>query len=86
MSASNEWQERHLTPAGWLDGSTKLDHYRTPTHVEPPADRVLSVTVHDYWPSMARREHWIDEDYRSEDGELVTRLLEQFGQPSPYVG
>ena len=79
MSASNEWWMWHLTPNGWVAGSEKLDHHREPQHVDPPDDRVLSVAVHDLWPSTFRRLHWEDELFRVDDDRVVAELLEKYG-------
>jgi hypothetical protein len=41
MTASREWTEYHLTPAGWMRGSEKTDFDQN--EVTPPADRVLTM-------------------------------------------
>ena len=79
MSASDEWWEWHLTPRGWIEGDEKLDHQPRVQRVEPPVDRVLTVCVHDYWPSVYRRQHWVTEEFRSADADVVNRLIEQYG-------
>jgi hypothetical protein len=79
MSASNEWWTWHLTPRGWVSGSEKLDHYREPKQVEPPSDRVLSLVVHDYWPSTYRQEHWLTEEFGSSNDEQARQLLAWYG-------
>lgn len=83
MSASNEWWTWHLTPNGWVEGSEKLDHHRQVQQVqqvEPPADRVLTLVVHDYWPSVYRRQHWVTEEFGSTDDDTTRQLLERYGR------
>lgn len=59
MSLSNEWFEYHLTPAGWIAGTEKLDSGTR--NVPVPTDRVLTVQFHDSRssiyskPELARR-------------------------------
>lgn len=42
MSASDEWEDVHLTPSGWVDGSDKRD-FAGVTHRPVPPDAVLTV-------------------------------------------
>lgn len=43
MTASYEWTEYHLPPAGWVRGSEKTDFGRE--EVEPPVDRLLACVI-----------------------------------------
>lgn len=77
MSASNEWEEYHLTPIGWVHGSSKMDHAYLPH--DPPADRVLTIRAHDYVAStFSGRKQWIEEVWRSDDATSVALLRERF--------
>jgi hypothetical protein len=79
MSASYEWTEWHLTPAGWIRGSERTDFSKTIK--EPPTDRVLTVTYTDENSGYsAHQSH--SEDWRGEDADSVAALLEQYG-PAP---
>lgn len=40
MAASNEWDEWHLTPSGWVKGTEKTDFALN--EVPPPKDRVAT--------------------------------------------
>ena len=46
MSASNEWEEWHLTPTGWVPGSEQIDFVGV-KQVAPPSDRVLTNGYHE---------------------------------------
>ena len=50
MSASNEWMEWHLTPAGWVAGSAKLD-FKKLIERETPQDRVLTCKYREHMSS-----------------------------------
>lgn len=82
MAASNEWEEMHLTPAGWVQGSALYDFKRK----EPkptPSDAVLTVRRHVYLPAYGAKVQ-VDET-RSElsrDADLIKALLERYGEPT----
>ena len=50
MSASDEIDEMHLTPNGWVQGSSKID-FSGWTHRTPPADRLLSASFREHMSS-----------------------------------
>ncbi|MFT3927461.1 MAG: hypothetical protein QM778_33315 [Myxococcales bacterium] len=82
MSASNEWNEYHLTPRGWEPGSFKTDFAGIKERPTPP-DRAMTCTSHEYQSGIySKVDRWTDEDWRSADAALVARLLVQFG-PCP---
>lgn len=79
MSASYEWTEWHLTPAGWVRGSERTDFGRE--EVEPPSDRVVTVRYIDENSGYkAHQSH--SEEWRSDDDVAVKSLLDQYG-PAP---
>ncbi|MCF7456248.1 MULTISPECIES: hypothetical protein [Vibrio] len=81
MAASNEWQEQHLTPKGWVTGNAKYDNgYKdSPT----PEDVVLTVRKSMYLGSSHGKPHIdLEETFRSKDSVLVQELLDQFGEPT----
>lgn len=82
MSASHEWTDWHLTPTGWVEGTSKLDSGAT--HEKPvPADRVLTVRWDEFLGAVQGKMHRTHkEQWRSNDGALVAQLLAQFG-PAP---
>lgn len=78
MSASHEWTEWHLTPAGWVRGTEKED-FRT-VEREPPPDRVLSCRYHDYLSSpFSKPDRYVREEWRGGDKALIEQLLKQYG-------
>lgn len=86
MSLSNEWYEFHLTPAGWVKGSEKLDgagEKGAPT----PADRTLTLRFHDYQShTRAKCKRRREEVWRSDDAALVKLLIQKFGRsPETYM-
>ena len=78
MSASNEWWEYHLTPAGWVKGSDDLDFG---SHERPiPPDRVLTVRKHEHLSSMySKMERWTDIVWQSEDEDQLQALKAKYG-------
>ena len=80
MAASREWREWHLTPRGWVRGTVKYDFDKT--ELPTPPERVLTCTYTEevtspVSPAMSRT---VDEDWRSEDLQLVETLLKQYGE------
>jgi hypothetical protein len=80
MAASDEWQEQHLTPSGWILGSGKYDFEGKEERPTPP-DTVLTVRRHVYVGAIGARAN-VDESRfeRSNDKELIRALLEKYGQ------
>lgn len=79
MSASDEWQDRHLTPHGWVDGSYRVDGSGV-THVDVPPDRLLTVRHSEYsgWGANIVRSD--GEHYRAPgQDEQIAFLLAKFG-------
>ena len=79
MSASDEWQDRHLTPLGWVDGSYRVDGAGT-IFVKEPEDRVLTVRYSEYsgWGSNIHRSDKVK--WRHPDEHRVTELLAKYGE------
>jgi hypothetical protein len=50
MAASDEIDEMHLTPAGWVQGSSKID-FAGWKHVDALPDRLLTVSFREYMSS-----------------------------------
>lgn len=84
MSASNEWDEWHLTPKGWVEGTEKMDH--ATKEVSPPANRVATFRFTAYLASAySRMSYTWDETWRAAEAP-VDALLKQFGKyPSKYI-
>ncbi len=82
MSVSDEWEEVHLTPAGWVDGSYKHDFGKR-KDVPVPPDAVLTVlrhvTVGAIGASAKVRE---EETLLSADAALIAELRAKFGKPT----
>jgi hypothetical protein len=79
MSASDEWQDRHLTPAGWVEGSYRVDGAGI-TWADDPADRVPTVRHSEFsgWGSNIHRSD--DVKWEHEDKNLVAELLAKYGE------
>jgi len=80
MSTSEEWEELHLTPGGWIAGSYR--HTPWPAlEVSPPEAGVLTVRRHvtaTYCgPSRAVEER----TPQTQDMALIESLLARFGAP-----
>jgi hypothetical protein len=80
VSASNEWQEYHLTPTGWVEGSEKIDFVGV-REAPIPAHRVLTVRSVEYMSSgfSPLRSYW-EETWRSDDSSAVQKLVAKFGE------
>lgn len=82
MSVSDEWEEVHLTVAGWVDGSYKHDFGKR-VDVPVPKDAVLTVsrhvTVGAIGSSAMVRE---EETPLSTDASLIAELRAKHGKPT----
>jgi hypothetical protein len=80
MAGSEEWQERHLTPDGWISGSCKVDGQGR-TDVDPPANRVLTVRYEEIWsidmPSIKKRTIVM---WEGKDQDVTQELLAKYGE------
>lgn len=80
MAISIEDQEYHLTSDGWVEGSFKGDVVGGKIERPIPKNRVLTIVKEDRLSDFksgsvfSYREIW-----RSEDNDLVKKLLEKYG-------
>ena len=81
MALSDEWEEVHLTPKGWVDGSYMHDHGHTQSREVPP-DTVLTAYRRVFVAAIGARPNvTMEETVRTTDEALIKRLLEKFGPP-----
>lgn len=74
MSASDEVDEMHLTPGGWVQGSAKID-FAGWTHREPPPDRLLTVSFREYLSSsFSAMDLSADETKHGSDADILAAL------------
>lgn len=79
MSASNEWWEYHLTPDGWVEGDFQLD-FGVPQRRHIPENRVLTICESQKMSSpFSPIETTWTEIFRSDDEEVIKKLLELYG-------
>jgi len=82
MALSDEWEEEHLTPGGWVSGSYKHDFGKHEL-VEVPADAVLTVRRHVSVGAIGATPRVSEsETLLTENKEEVSRLLAKFGKPT----
>lgn len=83
MSASDEVDEMHLTPGGWVQGSSKID-FAGWTHVDPPSDRLLSVSFREYMSSsFSPMDLSADETKHGSDADILAALEKHGVEPRP---
>jgi hypothetical protein len=84
MSASNEWTEWHLTPAGWQRGTEKEDFRRVDR--EPPVDRVLTVIYKEFLSStFSPMEKSSEIEWRSHDEATIAALTAKYGMAPEHL-
>lgn len=82
MAASDEWEEVHLTPKGWVNGSYKHDFGKRVE--EPmPMDAVLTVRRHVYVGAIGADAKVTEtETPLIEDKAKIEELRSKFGKPT----
>ena len=81
MSQSNEWTDWHLTPEGWVRGSTRRDGPgvdEKPT----PSDRVMTCRWAEEKESFGPMSRDLETEWKSDDEAAVQVLIDKFG-PCP---
>jgi hypothetical protein len=77
MAESNEYFDYHLTPVGWVKGSSRVSIENI---VEIPHDRVLSIRHTSYMrSSWSGSEEVVSVTYGRYDDDLVQNLRNQYG-------
>ena len=80
MALRNEWTEWHLTPGGWVRGSTRVQG-RGNEWVDEPEDRVLSYVYKETQTSSAPSATVSSEEsWRSKTATDIQELLGRHGQ------
>jgi hypothetical protein len=80
MSASNEWTEWHLTPAGWQRGTEKEDFRRVDR--DPPPDRVQTAIYREFVSStFSPMEKSLDIQWEGSNKQKVDNLRKKYGPP-----
>lgn len=69
-----EWDEYHLTPAGWVKG----DSYPFGTNAASPADRVLTYRETETMPNLVVS-RWTSVRFGSVDDPQAKKLLAKYG-------
>src|SRR5262249_41896973 len=77
----HKWTDWHLTPQGWVKGSSQADIK------SPPVDRLLTCR----WSEITslvnfKTDKRLVERWRSEDALIIDQLLDQFGEPPFALG
>ncbi len=81
MALSDEWEEVHLTPNGWVDGSYRHD-FGNRVEEATPADTVLTVRRHVYVGAIgATPKITVTETPQIADKAKIAELLAKFGKP-----
>lgn len=72
------WIDWHLTPAGWVSGSSKDEDGDYSTKPAPD-DRVLTERYGEEGTEMAGKKSKTSEQWRSDDAKAVTELVKKYG-------
>ena len=87
MSLSKEYQEYHLTPKGWLEGSFKADSLGQSIQKQVPQDRVLTIHCYDELTHHKAKPYFYDKIiWEHEDKERIDALKKQFGEKPDWFG
>lgn len=79
MAISKQWTEWHLTPAGWVSGSTRRDGEGNVWRDEPE-DRVLSFVYQEQIDKAhPEGQTTLQESWRSKVATTISELLAQHG-------
>jgi hypothetical protein len=80
MAASNEWERYHLTPRGWIRGSSKTDGQPEET-VPAPVDTLYTITWREYQPTglSLPSSWWEPPSYEGSDLAVID-LLKKYGE------
>jgi hypothetical protein len=82
MALSKEWEEMHLTPSGWKEGSHLYDNDER-KNVPAPEDTVLTVKLHVVVAAAgAPSEETEERTPRTTDEALIKKLLDKYGEPN----
>lgn len=83
MSASDEIDEMHLTPSGWVQGSSKID-FSGWTHRDQPTDRLLSASFREYMSSsFSPMDLTADVMKHANDADILAALQDHGVDPRP---
>ena len=82
MAASDEWEEVHLTPNGWVGGSYRHDFGNRVEEPTPP-DAVLTIRRHVYVGAIGASAKVTEtESARIADNAKIAELISKFGRPT----
>lgn len=82
MAASDEWEDMHLTPTGWVAGSYKHD-FGVRVDELTPADTVLTMRRHVYVGAIGASAKVTEtESPLTSDKAKIAELLDKFGKPT----
>ena len=87
MSLSKEYQEYHLTPNGWIEGSFKGDAFGGFNKLPNPSDRVLTIACCDEISSPYSKPSYYDNiTWESEDKNKIAKLKAKWGEKPNWFG
>lgn len=83
MSASDEIDEMHLTPSGWVQGSSKIDFVGW-THRDTPADCLLTASFREHISSSySPMDFSADVETQASDADILAALQNHGIEPRP---
>lgn len=87
MTLSKEYQEYHLTPKGWVEGTFKGDTLGATSEVEIPDERVLTIRCYDVTPSLHSKPYFYDKiTWECSDKDLISKLKMKYGDKPDWFG
>ena len=87
MSLSKEYQDYHLTPRGWEEGTFKADALGASEERDEPVDCVLTIRCYEEISSAYSKPSFYDKvTWESNDISKIQQLKKKYGERPDWYG